>query len=324
MENAVENLPPSASGVMFKNGMRGTSGNNPSFFRTTEEGEIKCWMAVDSETGAIDIRDENEKTLIEINAKTKKVFLAGLDLGRGIEEAQESADSANGEVSQAREDIEDVREKVRVAQVAADQAIEDAAEVQPALLQKIRDEGVELQHKQRLTTRQDGQLLINGKVFKGKKGDQGIQGVQGIQGIQGEKGNTGEKGESGASRVLDFTSSKQEHSPVRTEITLYEKEIDITEEAPLRLTMFRTTNADLGLGDFYLMFQLYIDGENSFNYVLENFPKGSSKFTSSARSDDFLTGPLRPGKHTFKITAVGSNVSKRAKISNTTIGVSYL
>ena len=103
MENAVENLPPSASGVMFKNGMRGTSGNNPSFFRTTEEGEIKCWMAVNSETGTIDIRDENEKTLIEINAKTKKVFLAGLDLGRGIEEAQESADSANEEVSQARE-----------------------------------------------------------------------------------------------------------------------------------------------------------------------------------------------------------------------------
>ena len=247
-------------------------------------------------------------------------------MGRGIEEAQESADSANEEVSQAREDLENIRDKVRVAQVAADQAIEDAAEVQPAVLKKLREEGLELQHKQRLTTREDGQLLINGKTFKGEKGDQGIQGVQGIRGIQGKKGDNGEKGESGASRVLDFTTSKAEHSPVGagSEITLYEKEIEISEEAPLRLTMYRKTDANLGMGDFYLLFHLYIDGKNTRYYLLENFPKGSSKFASSVRSDDFLPGSLSPGKHTFKITVEGSNVSERAKISDTSIGVSYL
>ena len=216
-----------------------------------------------------------------------------------------------------------------MAQVAADQAIEDAAEVQPAVLKKLREEGLELQHKQRLTARQDGQLLINGNVFKGEKGEQGEkgdQGIQGVQGIQGEKGDTGEKGESGASRVLDFTTSKAEHSPVGagSEITLYEKEIESSEEAPLRLTMYRKTDANLGMGDFYLLFHLYIDGKNTRYYLLENFPKGSSKFASSVRSDDFLPGSLSPGKHTFKITVEGSNVSERAKISDTSIGVSYL
>ena len=140
MENAVENLPPSASGVMFKNGMRGTAGNNPSFFRTTGEGEIKCWMAVDSETGTIDIRDENEKTLIEINAKTKKVFLAGLDLGRGIADALESATNANEDISQAKEDIEDVREKTKTAQITADQAIEEVGILASGLSLLISDE----------------------------------------------------------------------------------------------------------------------------------------------------------------------------------------
>ena len=317
MENAVENLPPSASGVMFKNGMRGTSGNNPSFFRTTEEGEIKCWMAVDSETGAIDIRDENEKTLIEINAKTKKVFLAGLDLSRGIEEAQESADSANEEVSQAREDLENIREKVRVAQVAADQAIEDAAEVQPAVLKKLREEGLELQHKQRLTARKDGQLLINGIAFKGEKGeqgekgekgDQGIQGVQGIQGIQGEKGNTGDQGIQGIPGVpgrdadevtLDFQANTNINSVERA--VLFDKQITITRSRPVKFSLnfrqlmdiYAAHNIDKRRTNFYLS----VDGDIKIHREFK-FDKRTDAYLPDV--NQFFILDIPQGSHTIK------------------------
>ena len=308
MENAVEKLPPSASGVMFKNGMRGTAGNNPSFFRTTEEGEIKCWMAVDAETGAIDIRDENEKTLIEINAKTKKVFLAGLDLGKGIEDAQGSADSANEEVSQAREDLENIREKVRVAQVAADQAIEDAAEVQPAVLKKLREEGLELQHKQRLTTRQDGQLLINGKVFKGEKGEQGIQGVQGIQGIKGEKGNAGYQGIQGIQGVpgrdadevtLEFQTDTNINSVDRA--ILFDKKIDITRPRPVKFSLnfrqlmdiYAAHNIDKRRTKFYLS----VDGDIKIHREFK-FDKRTDAYLPDV--NQFFILDIPQGSHTIK------------------------
>ena len=330
MSNAVEELSTSASGVMTKNGMRGTSGKNPSFFRTTEEGEIKCWLAVDSETGTIDIRDENEQTLVEINAATKKVILSGLDIGKGIEDAKESATNANEEVSQAREDIEDVKEKVRTAQVAADQAIEDAAEVQPAVLKKLREDGLELQHKQRLTTRKDGQLLINGNVFKGEKGeqgeqgekgDQGIQGVQGIQGIQGEKGDTGDQGVQGIQGVpgrdadevtLDFQTDTNINSVDRA--ILFDKKIDFTRPRPVKFSLnfrqlmdiHRDRNIEKRRTNFYLS----VDGEVKIH----------REFKYDNRTDAYLPDVnqffilnIPEGQHTIKAWYTATEMSVSLK-----------
>ncbi len=208
MGNAVEALPISAPSMLTKNGMRGTTGKNPTFFRTNESGDTKCWIAVDSETGTVDIRDENEQTLLEINGKSKKAILSGLDLSKGITDAQESADSANTAISQAKDDIQAVKEKARAAQRTADQAVEEAAEVHPEILQNLREEGLELQHEQRLTARKDGQLLVNGKVFKGEKGETGDKGKNGDPGIQGPEGPQGEPGIDGQEGLRGIQGEK--------------------------------------------------------------------------------------------------------------------
>jgi len=321
MSKAVEELSTSASGVMTKNGMRGTSGKNPSFFRTTEEGEIKCWLAVDSETGTIDIRDENEQTLIEINAKTKKVILSGLDIGQSIADALESATNANEDISQAKEDIEDVREKARTAQVSADRAIEDAAEVQPAVFKKLREDGLELQHKQLLTARQDGQLLINGKVFKGEKGDQGIPGTQGIQ---GEKGDPGERGPRGLQGIRgnpgrdadEVTLEFQANTNINNvgEAVLFDKKLTVLRTRPVKFSLnFRQLmdiHAAHDISKRRTNFYLSVDGDIKIHREFR-FDKRTDAYLPDVNQFFILNVP--PGSHTIKAWYTSEDMTVKLK-----------
>ncbi len=361
MENAVEEIATSASSVMNKNGMRGTTGKNPSFFRTTQNGEIKCWMAVDSENGKIDIRDDEEKTLLEIDARSKKAILAGLDIGHGIKEAKESAENANILISDLKTEVSDIDQKARTAQISADQALEDAASAQPAILQKIRQDGLELQHDQRLTTRDDGQLLINDRVFKGEKGatgpkgDQGIQGsqgmhgeqgVQGIQGVRGPKGDSGTDGKNGkdgakgdqgpqgipgTSKFIDCYQCNEYQDEMnpgdhgRYERKIYSKDLSIQETKPIRVSLSAVHRIKYTPSDspHIQRYYLYVDGK--FFQQRENviYLKSvlNDDFVVYSQTHEFILSGLEPGVHKIELRA---NNSEEYRLKILDVGVSYL
>ena len=338
MKNAVEELATSASSVMNKNGMRGTTGKNPSFFRTTQNGEIKCWMAVDSETGKIDIRDDEQNTLLEIDGRSKKAILAGLDIGQGISEAKESAQNANTLISDLKSDVSEIDQKARTAQISADQALEDAASAGPLLLNKIRQEGLELSYNQRLTSREDGQLLINGKVFKGEKGEtgksgtdgkdgrngrDGVDGKNGKDGKDGLKGDQGPQGIPGTSRILDF-KKLDDHVHIKdNDKIIYDVDLDILESAPLRLTLTGNCYSRGGVDSIGISYILLIDGKNAESRIRYLPITSSDQSHRYFISEDFLIPPLTKGRHKFQIKFNRGLTSERF-LSGAKVGVSYL
>lgn len=338
MKNAVEELATSASSVMNKNGMRGTTGKNPSFFRTTQNGEIKCWMAVDSETGKIDIRDDEQNTLLEIDGRSKKAILAGLDIGQGITEAKESAQNANALISDLKSDVSEIDQKARTAQISADQALEDAASAGPLLLKKIRQEGLELSHNQRLTSREDGQLLINGKVFKGEKGEtgksgtdgkdgrngrDGVDGKNGKDGKDGLKGDQGPQGIPGTSRILDFKKLETHVHIKDSDKIIYDVDLDILESAPLRLTLTALCYSVFKSSTPSVSYSLFIDGKLEATNLRYVYGLTGDKSHRQIISDDILIPPLTRGRHNFQIKFNRGLTSERL-LSNGKVGVSYL
>ena len=346
MKNAVEELATSASSVMNKNGMRGTTGKNPSFFRTTQNGEIKCWMAVDSETGKIDIRDDEQNTLLEIDGRSKKAILAGLDIGHGISEAKESAQNANTLISGLRSDVSEIDQKARTAQISADQALEDAASAGPLLLKKIRQEGLELSHNQRLTSREDGQLLINGKVFKGEKGEtgksgtdgkdgrngrDGVDGKNGKDGKDGPKGDQGPQGIPGTSKFIDCYQCNEYQDEMnpdthgRHATKIYSKDLSIQETKPVRVSLsavhrvrYKPTDSPHIQG-----YYLFVDGKFSQqreNVIYLNSMLGDN-YVVYSQTHEFILSGLEPGVHKIELRA---NNSEEFRLKILDVGVSYL
>ena len=134
------------------------SGSNNAIYRLPlGSSQRVASVLVDSETGNIDIRATDGTSFIKIDAKNKKAYFGDTDVVKGIADAQETADGA--------------------AAVA---------------LNDIILNGLTLQHGIKITTREDKQLLINGKVFKGEKGEPGKDGEQGPRGPEGPRGPRGE------------------------------------------------------------------------------------------------------------------------------------
>ena len=139
------------------------SGLNTTIYRLpVGSSEKVAAILVDSETGNVDIRASDSTSLVKVDARNKKVFLGDTDIIAGIERAKEIANDASS-----------------------------------VALKDIKQNGLYLQHNKKLTTRQDGQLLIDGKVFKGEKGNPGVNGRNGRDGRDGIDGKNGKDGSNG-------------------------------------------------------------------------------------------------------------------------------
>ena len=115
------------------------SGLNTTIYRLpVGSSEKVAAILVDSETGNVDIRASDGTSFVKVDARNKKAFLGDTDIIAGIEGAKDIASNASS-----------------------------------VALQDIRQNGLYLQHNKKLTTREDGQLLIDGEVFKGEKGETG-------------------------------------------------------------------------------------------------------------------------------------------------------
>ena len=115
------------------------SGLNTTIYRLpVGSSEKVAAILVDSETGNVDIRASDGTSFVKVDARNKKAFLGDTDIIAGIEGAKDIASNASS-----------------------------------VALQDIRQNGLYLQHNKKLTTREDGQLLIDGRVFKGEKGEAG-------------------------------------------------------------------------------------------------------------------------------------------------------
>ena len=151
------------------------SGSNPAIYRIPLGTNQRIpAILVDSESGNVDIRSTDGKSFVKIDAQNKKAYLKDFDIEESVKNAEKLADEA--------------------PKLTLDQIIKN---------------GLVLQDGQKLTTTKDGQLLINGKVFKGEKGEKGdsgkdgsdgrdgTNGLNGKDGIDGKDGSTGPQGKQG-------------------------------------------------------------------------------------------------------------------------------
>ena len=69
--------------------------------------------------------------------------------------------------------------------------------INPHHISELKFNNVIKNYDQKLTTTKDGQLLINGKVFKGEKGEKGDSGKDGSDGRDGTNGLNGKDGANG-------------------------------------------------------------------------------------------------------------------------------
>ena len=136
------------------------SGSNPAIYRIPLGTNQRIpAILVDSESGNVDIRSTDGKSFVKIDAQNKKAYLKDFDIEESVKNAEKLADEAPG--------------------LTLDQIIKN---------------GLVLQDGQKLTTTKDGQLLINGKVFKGEKGEKGDSGKDGSDGRDGTNGLNGKDG----------------------------------------------------------------------------------------------------------------------------------
>ncbi|MFK7822795.1 MAG: hypothetical protein AB8G05_01460 [Oligoflexales bacterium] len=143
----VEEIPFNERGVEHQKADIIFSERNQSFYRKDNRGNKYCWMAVDANTGNVEFKDLNGKSLLFINAEKGKLIVPG---NPSVDLQKEAPDDLIGKIAYEAKRLEIAPQKT---------------------LDQISKDGLMLQANQKLTTRQDGQLLINGKVFKGEKGD---------------------------------------------------------------------------------------------------------------------------------------------------------
>ena len=149
MNNIVEETPWNTNkGEQFESAM-GYGGKNQSFYRKDSDGNGYCWMAVDANTGTVDIRDNKGESLFVIDAEQAKVFISG-----------------NPSVDLKKKSPKDILGRIVYVAKKVDATPQ-------SILEQISKDGLLLQANQRLSARADGQLLINDKTFKGEKGEKG-------------------------------------------------------------------------------------------------------------------------------------------------------